>query len=82
MDKVLVDYINEQFNDDQSDNPIGLEDDLLSEGVLDSFGMMKLIRFIEDQFETKVQPEDMTIENFTSIETIIKYLQSQKNNTR
>ncbi len=79
MDKVIVEYINEQFNEDKQQSPIGLEDDLLSEGVLDSFGMMKLIRFIEDQFEIKVKPEDMTIENFTSIETIIRYLKSQKN---
>jgi acyl carrier protein len=78
MDKILIKYINEHFSDDLSEESIGLQDDLLSEGLLDSFGMMKLIRFIEEKFETKVQPKDMTIENFTSIETIMDYL-SRKN---
>ena len=77
MDKILIKYINEHFSDDPTAESIGLQDDLLSEGLLDSFGMMKLIRFIEDKFETKVQPQDMTIENFTSIETILNYLSSQ-----
>jgi acyl carrier protein len=52
--------------------------DLLSEGIIDSLGMMKLIRFIEDKFDLKVRPEDMTIENFTSIETISNYIQGRK----
>ena len=78
MDKILIKYINEHFSDDLSEESRGLQDDLLSEGLLDSFGMMKLIRFIEEKFETKVQPKDMTIENFTSIETIMDYL-SRKN---
>jgi len=79
MDEILINYINEQFADDQQEEPIQPEDDLLSEGVLDSFGMMKLIRFIEDNFDIKVQPEDMTIENFTSVETIVRYISAQGN---
>ena len=79
MDEILINYINEQFADDQQGEPIQPEDDLLSEGVLDSFGMMKLIRFIEDNFDVKVQPEDMTIENFTSVSSIVRYVSGQQN---
>ena len=78
MDTILIDYINEQFLQDQPDETIGSQDDLLSEGIIDSLGMMKLIRFIETKFEIKVRPEDMTIENFTSVEMISGYIQKRK----
>jgi len=78
MNEILINYINEQFTDDELEEAIELQDDLLSEGILDSFGMMKLIRFIEVKFDVKVRPEDMTIENFTSIASITTYIQQQQ----
>lgn len=76
--EILIEYINDQFIDDETEYSVGLQDDLLSEGIIDSLGMMKLIRFIEGKFDLKVRPEDMTIENFTSIETISNYIQARK----
>ncbi len=78
MDQILINYINEQFVEDQLQISVGLQDDLLGEGIIDSLGMMKLIRFIEDKFEIKVRPQDMTIDNFTSIDSISKYIESRK----
>ena len=78
MERILIDYITDQFSEDHPQDAIGLKDDLLSEGIIDSLGMMKLIRFIEDKFEIKVRPEDMTIENFTSVEKISGYIRKQK----
>jgi acyl carrier protein len=78
MVEILINYINEQFVDEDFQDTIELEDDLLSEGVLDSFGMMKLIRFIESKFEVQVRPQDMTVDNFTSIASISSYIQQQQ----
>ena len=80
MDEILISYINDQFIEDEPAGAVGLQDDLLGEGILDSLGMMKLIRFIEDKFEIKVRPEDMTIENFTSIASIANYIQNRQSN--
>jgi acyl carrier protein len=35
---------------------------------------MKLVGFIEKEFEVKVPPEDIIIENFMDVEAIEKYL--------
>jgi acyl carrier protein len=78
MDKILIDYINDQFIEDQLQISVGLQDDLLAEGIIDSLGMMKLIRFIEEKFEIKVRPQDMTIDNFTSIDSITKYIEARQ----
>lgn len=75
MNEILLNYINEQF---AADDPVEAEDDLLGEGVLDSLGMMKLILFIETEFELKVPPQDMTIENFMSIDAMTAYISKRK----
>ena len=61
-------------------NPIELttEDDLLGSGLLDSIGIMQLIQFIENANGIKIPPEDMTIENFISVEAMEIYLQTLK----
>lgn len=54
----------------------GLDPDLnlLETGLLDSLGMMRLIRFIERKFERQIPFEDMTVENFGSVTKITQYL--------
>ncbi|PKA96769.1 acyl carrier protein [Flavobacteriaceae bacterium MAR_2009_75] len=50
------------------------DEDLLGSGILDSLGMMNLINFIENEADIKIPSEDMTIENFMTIKSIMHYL--------
>lgn len=50
------------------------DDDLLGSGLLDSLGIMSLVFHIEQETGVEVPPEDVTIENFLSLETIDAYL--------
>ena len=50
------------------------DDDLLLSGLLDSMSVMRLVLHLETALGVKVPPEDVVIENFTSIETIAAYL--------
>jgi acyl carrier protein len=59
---------------DQDDIDIQEDDNLLLSGLIDSLGIMRLITFIEQEFQVKVQPEDVTIENFSTIKIISDYL--------
>ena len=77
MNDILLTYINRHFVDEAEQELVTEDEDLLGGGILDSLGMMKLIRFVEDEFDIKVQPEDMTVENFTSVRSIVDYLKSQ-----
>ena len=54
---------------------IGSHEDLLISGLVDSLGVMRLVTYIEDQFATPVPPEDVTIENFATIDTIGAYVE-------
>lgn len=43
---------------------------LIQEGIIDSLGIFVLIGFIEKEFEIKVQPRDVVLENFETVNTI------------
>ena len=53
------------------------DEDLLGSGLLDSLGMMRLVGYIEERFELKIPMEDMVIENFESIDTLVSYLEKK-----
>ena len=58
----------------RNDLNIGADDDLLSSGLLDSLSVMALVSFIEQEMNVSVPPEDVLIENFSSLSSIDAYL--------
>ena len=78
MEQTLINYIKEEFHRGRSDLEILPEDDLLASGLVESMNMMRLIHFIEQQFEIKVAPQDMTIENFINVEAMTNYINQFK----
>ncbi len=50
------------------------DDDLLSEGIIDSLGILQLVAFIEEKFGYNVPDEDVVIENFMSVNALASYL--------
>ncbi|MBC6998006.1 acyl carrier protein [Cytophaga sp. FL35] len=53
---------------------IHADDDLLADGLIDSLGMMKLVAYVEKEAQIKIPPEDLTLENFMTIDHILEYL--------
>ena len=58
---------------------IDLDEDLLGNGIMDSLGMMKLVLFLENEFNVQIPPEDMTVENFVSVQSISEYISHKLN---
>lgn len=50
--------------------------ELFSTGMLDSVAMVGLISFVEQHAGVRVQPGDVTLENFDSVDAILAYVQS------
>jgi acyl carrier protein len=48
--------------------------DLLSAGIVDSLGILRLVAFIEEQFGLKVPDEDVVFENFQSLSAMGSYV--------
>ncbi|MFD1613742.1 acyl carrier protein [Gelatiniphilus marinus] len=76
INKILSTYITNEFVQDQPEK-IAFNDDILSSGIVDSIGMIRLVNFIEKEFGIEVLSEEMTFDNFKSIETITDYIQQK-----
>jgi acyl carrier protein len=75
MDKetILMTYVKEELLRGRGDK-LTPEDDLLSQGIIDSLGILQLVGFIEERFGIQVPDEDVVYENFHSMKTLAAYL--------
>lgn len=55
---------------------------LFGGNVIDSFGMIELMAFIEEHFKITISPIEVTIENFDSINKIIELIKKKQNQTQ
>lgn len=68
----LIDFINKRFgteNEDLDENRL-----LFSTGILDSFDMMEMITFIENQCGFKIKALDVNLDNLDSVRRILEYV--------
>lgn len=77
MVNTIIAYIANTLASESLDDNLEAEDDLLGSGILDSMGMMKLIAFIENEYDLKVAPDEMVIENFMTVENIVEYINTK-----
>ncbi|KRW97957.1 acyl carrier protein [Paracoccus sp. PXZ] len=69
----LIRYIRSELN---IDTPLEGDTELFSTGMLDSVAMVGLISFVEQHAGIRVQPGDVTLDNFDSVDAILAYVQS------
>jgi len=77
----IRDFITDELVLDELDEDIGEQQDLLTSGLIDSLGVMRLVGFIQDEFAVDVPPEDVTIDNFLTLATICDYLSRRATKT-
>ena len=54
------------------------DEDLLLSGLIDSLGVMRLVRHLEATYAITVPPEDVVIEHFATVNDIAAYVQHRK----
>jgi len=62
-----------------SDNGFGYDDDdsFLQQGIVDSMGVLELVMFVEETFGVSVDDQDITPDNFDSVNKLAHYVQSK-----
>lgn len=66
-----------QFFEHEFPNPgkeLTYSTNLLTDWLVDSFGIVTTVMFLEREFGTNVEPADINAEVFTSIETLTDYV--------
>jgi acyl carrier protein len=52
--------------------------DLLLTGAVDSLGVIRITQWIEDETGIEVDPGDVTLENFQTIDRMVVYIEKQR----
>lgn len=69
MKKIILDYVVEEYLEDEDDE-ISNDTPLISGGIVDSFSMVSLKRFIENKYEISIPDDKATPEAFDSVNKI------------
>ncbi|MBV7333005.1 acyl carrier protein [Chloroflexi bacterium TSY] len=74
----IIRFITDDLLLGMNDTPVTPDVNLLTTGLVDSLGVMRLVMFIEEEFGINVPPEDVTIEHFLTVSDMVRYLESTK----
>jgi acyl carrier protein len=73
MEDVILEYIRNEYLDEDDDEDVELSADtpLISSGIVDSFSMVSLKRFLERQYDVSLPDEEASAEAFDTVRSII-----------
>ena len=74
---LIRDFIlHERLNGEQADE-LEFDTNLLVSGLVDSLGLVRLLAHLQEQLSITIPPQDVTIENFISINVMEIYLKTR-----
>jgi len=73
MKELILDYIKNEYVDDDEADDVDLNENtkLISGGIVDSFSMVSLKRFLEKKFAISIPDEEASPEAFDTVTSII-----------
>ncbi len=69
MKEIVRKYVIEEYVEDDSE--INYDTPLISGGIVDSFSMVSLKRFLENKYKISIPDDDATPEAFDSVDKIV-----------
>lgn len=70
MKEIVREYVVKEYVED--DTEIGFDTPLISGGIVDSFSMVSLKRFLENKYKISIPDDKATPEAFDSVNKIVK----------
>ena len=68
--KTILDYVTREYLEEGDDRVLRPDTPLITGGIVDSFSMVSLKRFLEKRYDLKIPDADATPEAFDSVEKI------------
>lgn len=70
MKKTVLEYIVDEYLDEDDEDEVSFDSPLISSGIVDSFSMVSLKRFVENKYSIKLPDEEATPEAFDTVNSI------------
>ena len=71
MKEMILEYIRNQYLDDDDDTELNENTKLISGGIVDSFSMVSLKRFLEKKYQISIPDEEASPEAFDTVNSIL-----------
>jgi acyl carrier protein len=71
MKKVVLDYVKREYLEEDDDRVLNENTPLISGGIVDSFSMVSLKRFLERKYNISIPDADASPEAFDSVNKIV-----------
>ena len=79
IEKKIRTFLESEFMTDKPEHHLLDDESLIEKGIIDSLGIMKLVSFLEEEFQIKVRDEEFVPENFETISKLHNYLKTKIN---
>jgi acyl carrier protein len=70
LKKVILDYVVKEYLEEGDDRVIGADTPLITGGIVDSFSMVSLKRFLERRYDIRIPDGEATPDAFDSVDRI------------
>jgi acyl carrier protein len=70
LKKVILDYVAKEYLEDGDDRQIGEDTPLITGGIVDSFSMVSLKRFLERRYSIQIPDAEATPQVFDTVTSI------------
>ena len=80
MKEIILEYIKNEYIDEDEADEITLDENtpLISSGIVDSFSMVSLKRFLEKKYSISIPDDQATPEAFNTVASIIQLVEKYK----
>ena len=69
--EIVATFLKTRFHTSMRGGELGMDDPLFSSGIVDSFGVLELIAFLEDTFHITIDTSHHELMEFDSVDKIV-----------
>lgn len=81
IDPAFADELVAFVSEEVSEEPIAPDSDLLLTGLVDSLGVVMIVEWIERRLDIAIDPGDVVLENFRTVDAMLGYLRRRPGGT-
>jgi acyl carrier protein len=76
MREQIIEFIRDEYVEDEA-TEINADTPLISSGLVDSFSMVSMKMFLEDEYQIKMTDEEASTEAFDTVKSIMELVQKK-----
>ncbi len=75
IERVILEYVKKEYLEEGDDREVKETTPLISGGIVDSFSMVSLKRFLETRYAIRIPDEEASPEAFDTVENIARLVE-------